>query len=305
MTTEPAQQLPTNGRLISAGMAGAAAVGLLLNHFAIEPQSIARLMILCLGPLALFIGIGGAIEPRILWSVGKYGQHLPVIYQGIGGALGGLGVIVTLLLVMLVYGLGPPDPQPARQRKQVATSANRASRPHFNQPAAPSKPERQVTLQTVMCLTYDRSRKRWVEMDEAAMQVVRREDLDGVTTLHYVEGEHGLLKVLWPDVLEDGDRFTVELQGANSIEMVDLEGADANARASLPANDRYIVVEFLRDQDKIAFRCDGQSPKTYYASGKLRGDEAKTALLATGLRPGFSIKKGERMTFRRAQIAKR
>jgi hypothetical protein len=41
-------------------------------------------------------------------------------------------------------------------------------------------------------------------MDEDALQGVRREDTDGVTTLHYVHGEHALLKVLWPDVLEIG-----------------------------------------------------------------------------------------------------
>jgi hypothetical protein len=80
-------------------------------------------------------------------------------------------------------------------------------------------------------------------MDEDALQGVRRGDTDGVTTLHYVHGEHALLKVLWPDVLEIGDRFTVELQGINSVEMVDLEGADANARTSMPASDTFVAVE--------------------------------------------------------------
>jgi len=104
MSNDPTQSLPPNGRLISAGMAGAAAVGLLLNHFMIESQGIAKLMILCLGPIAFFIGIGGMVEPKIVWSVGKYGKHLPVIYKVIGAALGGLGVAATLLLLVTGHG---------------------------------------------------------------------------------------------------------------------------------------------------------------------------------------------------------
>jgi hypothetical protein len=155
-----------------------------------------------------------------------------------------------------------------------------------------------------MHLTYDRPSKRWVQMDAEALQGVRREHKDGLTALHYVEGKHALLKVLWPDVLEVGDRFTVELLGANSIEMVDLEGVDANARTSLPASDSWVVVEFRREQDKIIFICNGQAQKPYYASGKLRGDDAKAALLAAPLRPGFSIKKGERARYRHEKIIK-
>ena len=112
MSNDPTESLPTNGRLISAGMAGAAAVGLLLNHFMIEFQSTAKLMVLCVGPIALFLGIGGMIEPKIVWSVGKYGKHLPVIHKLIGGALGALGVAVTFFLLLFVYRLGPPEPNP-------------------------------------------------------------------------------------------------------------------------------------------------------------------------------------------------
>jgi hypothetical protein len=304
MRNELSDPVPPNGRLISAGMAGAAAVGLLLNHFLIESQGIARLMLLCLGPLALFLGIGGTVEPKIFWSVGKYGKDLPVIYKVIGGALGGLGVAVTLLLLLFVYRLGPPAPKPSRLPRQTATPATMNLKANSSQPATPSQPARRVQPQEVMYLTYDRPNKRWVQMDEAASRGVRREDTEGLTTLHYAEGEHALLKVLWPDVLEVGDRFTVELQGANSIEMVDLEGDDANARASVPGNGAFVVVEIRREQDEIIFRCDDQPQKTYYASGKQRGDEAKSALLATSLRPGFSVKKGERMSFRNAQIVK-
>ena len=98
--------VPSYARWVSAGMAAAAALGLLLNHFAAEAAGMGRVMILVFAPVGLCLGIGGVIEPKILWSLGKYGTHLPLQYKAIGGALAGLGVIITLLLVFFVYSLG-------------------------------------------------------------------------------------------------------------------------------------------------------------------------------------------------------
>lgn len=109
MSNHSNEDFPPNGRLIAAGMAAASAVGLIVNHWMAESQSTVRLMILCLGPMALFLGLGGIMEPKILWSVGKYGQSLPVKYKIIGGVLAGLGVLVTLALVFVVYPLGRPQ----------------------------------------------------------------------------------------------------------------------------------------------------------------------------------------------------
>jgi len=103
-----ADDIPPNIRLISAGMGAAAVIGLLVNHWMAQSQNVVGLMILCLGPMAAFLGLGGAIEPRIVLSVGKYGQHLPLKYKIMGGALAGLGLIVTLILVFGVYSLGRP-----------------------------------------------------------------------------------------------------------------------------------------------------------------------------------------------------
>ncbi|MCA9270434.1 MAG: hypothetical protein KDA41_18255 [Planctomycetales bacterium] len=97
--------LPPYGRLIAAGMAAAAAVGLAANHFLEAPPSVARLLLLAFGPMALLLGAGGLIEPRIVWSLGKYGKDLPVVYKAIGGALAAAGLVVTLLLITLVYPL--------------------------------------------------------------------------------------------------------------------------------------------------------------------------------------------------------
>lgn len=98
------EEIPPYARLVSAAVAIVSALGLLLNHF--MSQTSVSLGILCIGPLALFLGIGGAIEPKVLWSLGKYGEHLPIKYKIIGGILGGAGVLVTLLLVFVVYPLG-------------------------------------------------------------------------------------------------------------------------------------------------------------------------------------------------------
>ena len=153
----------------------------------------------------------------------------------------------------------------------------------------------------VVFLTYVRPKKRWEEFEAKG---VRRETIDRTTTLHYAEGEHALLKVLWPNVLEVGDRFSVEVRGALSLELVDLAGADANARTSPPTAGGFVKVEFVREQNQITITCDGQPQKPYYASDKLRGDEAKAALLATSLRAGFAIKKGQSASFRNAKIIK-
>lgn len=99
------EEVPPYIRLIAIGMSAAAAIGLLVNHFMAESQNAVNLMILAVGPISLFLGIGGMIEPKVLWSLSKYGEHLPIKYKIIGGVLGGAGVLLTLILVFAVYPL--------------------------------------------------------------------------------------------------------------------------------------------------------------------------------------------------------
>ena len=98
-------KLPNNGRLIAAGLSVAASMALVINHFMAGTQNILNLVIICVGPIGLFPGIGGLIEPKILFSVGKYGTHLPFVYKLIGGILGILGVLGTILLLLFDYPL--------------------------------------------------------------------------------------------------------------------------------------------------------------------------------------------------------
>jgi hypothetical protein len=91
---------PSYARPMAAGMALAAAVGLALNHF-VADLGMANLLILALCPIALALGIGGLVEPKVLWSMGKHGENLPVEYKVIGGVLGAAGLLLGLALIFV------------------------------------------------------------------------------------------------------------------------------------------------------------------------------------------------------------
>jgi hypothetical protein len=97
------EDIPPYARFVAIGLAVAAAIGLLVNHFVPDGQSVARLMLMSLGPIVLLLGIGGAVEPKVLWALGKYGEHLPAKYRIIGGCLGGVGLLLALALIFLIY----------------------------------------------------------------------------------------------------------------------------------------------------------------------------------------------------------
>lgn len=96
-------EIPPYARQVAIGMAAASALGLVANHFMIGSLGTASLMILCLAPIALLLGIGGAVEPKILWAMGKYGEHLPMQYKVVGALLGVAGLLLALALIFLVY----------------------------------------------------------------------------------------------------------------------------------------------------------------------------------------------------------
>lgn len=99
-------EVPAYARPVAMGMTAAAALGLLANHFMADSQNSVSLMILALAPIALLLGIGGIVEPKVIWSLGKYGTHLPFKYKLVGGVLGVLGLVVSLVLVFFVYPFG-------------------------------------------------------------------------------------------------------------------------------------------------------------------------------------------------------
>lgn len=94
--TEP----PSYARPVAAAMAAAATTGLLLNHF-VADLGMANLLILALAPIALALGLGGIVEPKVLWSLGKHGADLPMEYKVIGGVLGAAGLLLGLALIFV------------------------------------------------------------------------------------------------------------------------------------------------------------------------------------------------------------
>lgn len=99
-------EIPWFARYVSLAVAVLSTLGLILNHSMATANSSVSLGLLCIAPLGMFLGIGGAIEPKILWSMGKYGEHLPVKYKVIGGILGVAGLALTFFLALVVYRFG-------------------------------------------------------------------------------------------------------------------------------------------------------------------------------------------------------
>ena len=96
---------PENGRTISALLCGAGLVALIVNHFIAKSGQVIYLFPVFLGPMGVFLGAGGIVDPNIVWSIGKYGKHLPVKYKLAGLGLALLGVCVSAFLAFRVYRL--------------------------------------------------------------------------------------------------------------------------------------------------------------------------------------------------------
>lgn len=61
---------------------------------------------LLLAPLALILGIAGAINPNVVRAAGKYGGHLSWHYKAIGAALVVVSFVASGLLVLGYYAAG-------------------------------------------------------------------------------------------------------------------------------------------------------------------------------------------------------
>ncbi len=83
-------RIPEHGRLLAAVLCGGGVIYLVPVFF---------------GPMFCFLGAAGMVEPKIVWSVGKYGKHLPVHFKVIGVALAVLGLAVSAFLALRVYHL--------------------------------------------------------------------------------------------------------------------------------------------------------------------------------------------------------
>ncbi len=81
----------------SAGM-------LAFNHYeAVESEEV-YLAIVFIAPLMLMLGLGGLVDPRVVWAIGKYRNLVPPWPRRIGAALVAAGLTVSGFLAFWYLG---------------------------------------------------------------------------------------------------------------------------------------------------------------------------------------------------------
>ncbi len=168
-------------------------------------------------------------------------------------------------------------------------------------PTTPPEGGLAVEPQAIVPLTFVRSKKRWEKLTEGR---VPTSVTNGTTTLRYEDGAHALLKVMWHDVLHVGDRFSIEIQGAGSVELLDVDGPDAAGGIGTAKESGFMTVEIFREQNQLRFLCNGMERSAFFLCGALRGEKAKAELLPAKLRPAFTLKKDQTVRFRNAKIVR-
>ena len=96
---------------------------LALNHYEAVSDGKVYLWLIFMAPLFLFLGIGGLIDPRILWSIGPKGQHFPMRIKVIGGLLAVAGLLVSAYLALGVYRLQEPSTSKPSESRDVPDSS--------------------------------------------------------------------------------------------------------------------------------------------------------------------------------------
>jgi hypothetical protein len=92
---------PTRGAALIFFLIGAG--GLLANEVSADIKGKLCLAILLCCPLLLSIGVGGLIDPRILWSVRAEGRLYPRPVRVVGGVLGLAAIAATAYLALVAY----------------------------------------------------------------------------------------------------------------------------------------------------------------------------------------------------------
>ena len=94
----------TAGRMIAGGLAAFGLALLLFNHMEITLHGHVHTWTMGLGPLLLSLGVGGLVDPRVLWAMKARGRHLPLTLHAICGALIVVALLAAVLLVR-IYGV--------------------------------------------------------------------------------------------------------------------------------------------------------------------------------------------------------
>jgi len=82
-----------------------AVIGVLaLHHWYVVTEGSAFLFALFILPPFGMLALGGVVYPPVLWSIGKYGTHLPFAVKIVGALLFVSGLGIGLYLFKYVYG---------------------------------------------------------------------------------------------------------------------------------------------------------------------------------------------------------
>ena len=76
---------------------------LAFNHYLKMSDGKGHLLLTLLGPLLVFMGLGGLIDPRVMWSLRAQGRMYPWRVRGFGAMLAAASVAVAAYLVLYVY----------------------------------------------------------------------------------------------------------------------------------------------------------------------------------------------------------
>jgi len=98
------------GRLAPLVVAVVSGGILAANHVWFLHQGRTMLAIVLLAPMFLFLGVGGLVDPRLVWSIGPAGRELPLGIKLIGVALAVVGLVASAFLMFAVYNFPNVEP---------------------------------------------------------------------------------------------------------------------------------------------------------------------------------------------------
>jgi hypothetical protein len=83
------------GRTAPALVATIGAAFLIVDHLTLAHGGSFSLAIVFLAPMFTLLGLGGLVDPRIVWSIGPRGKSLPTGIKVVGACLAMAGIAVS------------------------------------------------------------------------------------------------------------------------------------------------------------------------------------------------------------------
>lgn len=107
--SQPNDSFTSNGPTDKQFRIGAAvvmpliALGMVVALFARKDLTMAALVVVAMGPFALFYGAAALVDPNIVRAAGKFGTHLPVRYKRIAVGVGLAALVCSLGLAFILW----------------------------------------------------------------------------------------------------------------------------------------------------------------------------------------------------------